>query len=422
MATTRGDAGLDRSLAFLREGYDFIGRRTRRYASDVVEARLLLRRTLLLSGADAARVFYDPRRFVRHGAAPRRVRKTLFGEGGVQSLDGEAHRVRKGLFTALLTPEAARRIADLAAAEWRRRAALWEGAGDPVVLHDQAREIHCVAICAWAGVPLPRGGAGKLAARLGALVDTPAALGPVHLKGRLARWRAERWAGRLVDDARRGIRAARTGSALQAVTEHRDHDGALLDRRTAAVELLNILRPVVAVARFTVFAALALHEHPEWRDPLRTGDPADVEYFVQEVRRLCPFFPAVPARVRDDFEWRGHRFPAGCPVLLDLYGTDHDPRLWDRPDEFRPDRFRGRDIGAFELIPQGGGDVERGHRCPGEWTTIELLKVAVQVLAAELDYSVPEQDLSVRLDEIPALPASGFVVTGVRATATGATR
>jgi fatty-acid peroxygenase len=340
----------------------------------------------------------------------------------VQSLDDGAHRVRKVLFTALLTPEAARRIADLAAAEWRRRAVLWEGAGGSVVLHDQAREIHCVAICAWAGVPLPGGGAGKLAARLGALVDTPAALGPGYLKGRLARWRAERWAGRLVDEARRGTRAARTGSALLAVAEHRDHDGALLDGRTAAVELLNILRPVVAVARFTVFAALALHEHPEWRDRLRTGDPAGIGAFVQEVRRHYPFFPAVPARVRDDFEWQGHRFPAGRPVLLDLYGTDHDPRLWDRPDEFRPDRFRGRDIEAFELIPQGGGDLERGHRCPGEWTTIELLKVAVQVLAVELDYSVPDQDLRVRLDDMPALPASGFVVTGVRTSATKATR
>ena len=155
MPTTPGDARLDRSFAFLRQGYDFIGRRTRRYASDVVETRLLLRRTLLLTGADAARVFYDPDRFVRHGAAPRRVRRTLFGEGGVQGLDGAAHRVRKSLFTALLTLEAARRIADLAAAEWRRRATVWESAGGPVVLHDQARETHCVAICAWAGVHRP---------------------------------------------------------------------------------------------------------------------------------------------------------------------------------------------------------------------------------------------------------------------------
>ena len=31
----------------------------------------------------------------------------------------------------------------------------------------------------------------------------------------------------------------------------------------AAVELLNVLRPTVAVDRFIVFAALALHRHPE---------------------------------------------------------------------------------------------------------------------------------------------------------------
>lgn len=359
-------------------------------------------------------MFYDPQRFVRHGATPRRVRKTLFGEGGVQSLDGAAHRVRKILFTSLLSPAAARRIADLATAEWRHRAAMWANGDRPVVLHDEAREIYCVAICRWAGVPLPDGGAAELAARLGALVDTPADLGPGYLKGRLARWRAERWAGRLVHDVRSAALAAPEGSAVRAVAAHRDVDGKLLDRRTAAVELLNILRPAVAVARFTVFAALALHEHPEWRDRLRGGDAADRESFVQEVRRHYPFFPAVPARVRTEFTWRGCRFPAGRRALLDLYGTDHDPRLWDRPEEFRPDRFRGRDIGAFELIPQGGGDVERGHRCPGEWATIALLEVAVQVLAAELDYSVPEQDLHVRLDDVPALPRSGFVLTDMR--------
>jgi fatty-acid peroxygenase len=37
---------------------------------------------------------------------------TLFGRGGVQALDGRAHRVRKGLFMELMTRE---RVEELAA-------------------------------------------------------------------------------------------------------------------------------------------------------------------------------------------------------------------------------------------------------------------------------------------------------------------
>jgi hypothetical protein len=47
-------------------------------------------------------------------------------------------------------------------------------------------------------------------------------------------------------------------------------DSALLDSRTAAVELLNVLRPTVAIAVFIVFEALALHsgapDDQRWND------------------------------------------------------------------------------------------------------------------------------------------------------------
>ena len=50
--------------------------------------------------------------------------------------------------------------------------------------------------------------------------------------------------------------------ALEVVAWHRELDSKFLDEQTAAVELLNIVRPAVAVAWFVSFAALALHQHP----------------------------------------------------------------------------------------------------------------------------------------------------------------
>lgn len=49
------------------------------------------------------------------------MQKTLFGDGGVQGLDHEAHRHRKAMFTALMTDA---RIRDLAAESARRWRAL----------------------------------------------------------------------------------------------------------------------------------------------------------------------------------------------------------------------------------------------------------------------------------------------------------
>lgn len=136
--------------------------------------------------------------------------------------------------------------------------------------------------------------------------------------------------------------------------------------------------------------------------------------FVQEVRRFYPFFPVVAARTRHEFEWKGYRLPGRTRVLLDLYGTDHDTRLWDRPDAFVPERFRHWDGSAFNFIPQGGGSHRNGHRCPGELITIELMKVAAEFLSARIQYEVPQQDLRISLSRIPALPNSRFLIRNVR--------
>jgi fatty-acid peroxygenase len=95
--------------------------------------------------------------------------------------------------------------------------------------------------------------------------------------------------------------------------------------------------------------------------------------------------------------------------MLDLYGQNHDPVVWPQPYAFDPGRFIDRGIGAYELVPQGGGDPHTGHRCPGEAITIALLQ-ALTVRLARLDYTVPAQDLTISLRRIPALPASRLVI------------
>jgi fatty-acid peroxygenase len=152
----------------------------------------------------------------------------------------------------------------------------------------------------------------------------------------------------------------------------------LLDEQTAAVELLNIVRPTVAVAWFVSFATLALHQHPNWTERPASGRNEsmddDLEAFAREVRRLYPFALLLGARVERPFTWRGHRLPEGRLVLLDVYGTNHDPELWPDPEAFDPTRFVGVEPDPLAFVPHGGGDPATGHRCAGERVTVELLK------------------------------------------------
>ena len=82
--------------------------------------------------------------------------------------------------------------------------------------------------------------------------------------------------------------------------------------------------------------------------------------------------------------------------------------------EVRPERFYGWNVSAFNFIPHGGGEPLTGHRCPGEWITIELMKVAVRQLTTQLVYEVPPQNLTVSLRRMPALPESRFIITRIR--------
>lgn len=407
------DKTLDNSLALMQEGYLFIKNRVDRYQSDLFETRLLLQNAICISGEEAAKLFYDTERFQRHGAVPKRVQKTLFGENGIQSLDGDAHILRKLLFMSLMTPPQQKRLAELAMEQWQDSVGKWEDA-KKIVLFDEAKNILCRIACHWAGVPLQKSEVKERADDFTAMVYAFGAVGPRHWKGRRARTRAEEWIRKVIEDVRAGKLKVDEGSALYAMAFHKELDGSQLDTQMAAIELINVLRPIVAIATFITFAALALHEHPECKEKVQSGNSDYLEMFAQEVRRYYPFAPFLGAKVRKDFVWNQCEFKKGMLVLLDIYGTNHDSRLWENPNEFRPERFKEWKGSLFDFIPQGGGDPAKGHRCPGEGITVEVMKASLDFLVNKIEFEVPAQDLSYSLAKMPTLPESGFVMSNIR--------
>jgi len=391
------------------KGYGWLPDLRRSSGRRTVAVRLMGLRATALEGPAAARFFYDEEHVRRSGAIPEPVRGTLFGKGALHSLDGEAHKVRKAMFVALLMrDDGIASLVDGATAAWDDAAKVWARQGR-IVLFEESANVLAGAVSRWAGVPVTDAEVPALARDLQALVDGFATAGPRHWRARRARGRREAWLARLVEDVRSGATTVPAGSAVEVAAGHRNADGGLLEPRVAAVELLNILRPTVAISWFLAFSAHALIHWPQFRERLASGDPEYAEAFAHEVRRFYPFAPFVGGRAPRDLEWDGERIPKNSMVLLDLYGQNHDPAVWGDPYAFRPERFLGRDIGAFELVPQGGGDPRTGHRCPGEQLTVALL-AALAARLAWLSFDVPEQDLSISLRRIPARPRSGVVL------------
>lgn len=313
---------------------------------------------------------------------------------------------------SLMTPE---RIDDLVAHtghEWRAAIDRWTQR-DRVVLYDELPTILGRAVCAWAGVPLGPDEATARIRDLRSLFDDAGQVGWRHVRSRLARKRLEAWLSRWVVAVRENPSLAPEGSPAAVMVRHRDRVGDLLPPRIVAVELLNLLRPTVAVSVYIVLVAHALHENPSCIPRLK-DNPEYVACFIEEVRRFYPFFPAVIARVREDFVWQGRHFPRGARALLDLYGTNHDPTAWEKPELFRPERFINWPRHAFSFIPQGGGDANQTHRCPGEDIVKALMRQAVEVLTQWIRYEVPWQVLAIDRKRLPAVPRSGFVIKNVK--------
>jgi fatty-acid peroxygenase len=403
----------DLALHLYRDGYDALPRMWAQASAgpggsrEAMQTRLLGHTAWVVRGTDGARLFYDEEVVERQGVVPPPLAHLLFGRGAVHGLDGEAHAERKQLFVGALSAPQVSSLGDQVAHRLRASADGWPRR-TPFSLHHELVRVYGTSVLAWAGVEEPSCEAERLSALMGAVVDGFGFDPPAYARAWTARLRLNRWARTVVEEARREQREVPSDGILHALVHGR---GAGLPAPVAGVELLNVLRPTVAVAWLGTFAAQALVEHPQHGPQLMSEQGAGHRHaFAQEVRRLAPFVPALAGRVRRRTTWARHVLQEGDLLVLDVPGTNRDPARWPDPDRFRPDRFLTTEPGAYDLVPQGGGPLS-GHRCPGEDVALTLLDRTLHQLS-RTEFSV--RATAERRDRIPTRPARGLRVCEAR--------
>jgi cytochrome P450 len=189
---------------------------------------------------------------------------------------------------------------------------------------------------------------------------------------------------RLADDILQSCRSDPTRDAplvrgLMAATDPATGRG-LTDREICDELIVFMLAGHDTTATTLAYALWALGNHPDIQRrmaeevaglgaaELTPDDAARLPYTVQvvhEALRLCPPGAFNGRTVVRDIAVDGYRLPAGSLVGVGIYALHRDPALWERPEEFDPDRFSPENSAGrnrWQYLPFGGGP----RKCVGD--------------------------------------------------------
>ncbi|XVF54585.1 hypothetical protein PTKIN_Ptkin05aG0193100 [Pterospermum kingtungense] len=111
---------------------------------------------------------------------------------------------------------------------------------------------------------------------------------------------------------------------------------------------------------------------------------------IKETLRLHTPVPLLIPRISTkDVKIMGYDIAKGTQVLINAWAIGRDPKSWEKPEEFIPERFLNNSIDYkghdFELIPFGSGR----RICPGILFGMRISELFLAKLVHKFDWSLP---------------------------------
>jgi cytochrome P450 len=131
---------------------------------------------------------------------------------------------------------------------------------------------------------------------------------------------------------------------------------------------------------------------------LTAEDVAALPYIgavVQEALRLCPPSPALGRTATREVAIDGYRVPAGSLLLYGTAAVQRDPALWDRAEEFDPDRFLGdaaKNRDRWQYVPFGAGP----RSCIGDHFAVLEATMALSTILRRVEIASIGDEFPVR--------------------------
>jgi len=169
-----------------------------------------------------------------------------------------------------------------------------------------------------------------------------------------------------------------------------------------------------------------LSQHPEIREQVRQeaneviGDEtpsydhvSDLEYtgrVFQEALRLYPAAWAVFRQASADVRLGEYRVPEGAAIIMPQWSIHRDPRYFENPEQFDPDRWLDRSPQEVEAyFPFSSGP----HACIGRQFSITGARLALATIVQSFDVDVADDALD-DLRATPTLRPGGSVDATIR--------
>ena len=115
-----------------------------------------------------------------------------------------------------------------------------------------------------------------------------------------------------------------------------------------------------------------------------------VQAFVTETLRYRPATPmSLPHKAVVSSSIGGHSIPKDTPVHLHENAIHHDPRQWDKPEEFRPERFLDENGKHNSRVPSFVAFGIGRRACLGEKLAVtDLVLITCRLLQATRGYEI----------------------------------